>query len=114
MAKLWAISDLHVGHRGNEGVVDTVRSESPDDWLILAGDLCERTDQLDEVLTALAPRFATVIWVPGNHELYTTSKDPMQVFGEARYDHLVEICRHHGVLTRRTRSRSSRTRNRGR
>ncbi|BDD83103.1 metallophosphoesterase [Tsukamurella pulmonis] len=99
MANLWAISDLHVGHRGNEGIVDLIRPAAPDDWLILAGDLCERTDQLDEVLSALAPRFATVIWVPGNHELYTTSKDPMQVFGETRYDHLVEICRHHGVLT---------------
>lgn len=99
MAKLLAISDLHVGHRGNEGIVEQVRSASPDDWLILAGDLCERTDQLDEVLTAIVPRFAKVIWVPGNHELYTTSKDPMQVFGEARYDHLVDLCRSHGVLT---------------
>ncbi|GAB3126003.1 metallophosphoesterase [Tsukamurella serpentis] len=99
MAKLLAISDLHVGHRGNEGIVERIRPDSPDDWLILAGDLCERTDQLDEVLSAVAPRFAKVIWVPGNHELYTTSKDPMQVFGEARYDHLVQICRHHGVLT---------------
>ncbi|CAM3830413.1 metallophosphoesterase family protein [Tsukamurella ocularis] len=99
MAKLWAISDLHVGHRGNEGIVERVQPESSDDWLILAGDLCERTDQLDEVLGALAPRFEKLIWVPGNHELYTTSKDPMQVFGGARYDHLVEICRHHGVLT---------------
>ncbi|ADG78343.1 Metallophosphoesterase OS=Tsukamurella paurometabola (strain ATCC 8368 / DSM / CCUG 35730 /CIP 100753 / JCM 10117 / KCTC 9821 / NBRC 16120 / NCIMB 702349/ NCTC 13040) OX=521096 GN=Tpau_1725 PE=4 SV=1 [Tsukamurella paurometabola] len=99
MAKLFAISDLHVGHRGNEEIVDRIRPETPDDWLILAGDICERTDALDEVLAAVAPRFATVIWVPGNHELYTTAKDPMQVFGAARYDHLVDLCRSHGVLT---------------
>ncbi|CAM4030190.1 MULTISPECIES: metallophosphoesterase family protein [Tsukamurella] len=99
MAKLFAISDLHVGHRGNEVIVERIQPESPDDWLILAGDICERTDALDEVLAAVAPRFAKVIWVPGNHELYTTAKDPMQVFGEARYDHLVDLCRSHGVLT---------------
>lgn len=99
VAKLLAVSDLHVGHRGNEQIIDRIRTDDPQDWLILAGDLCERTDVLDEVLAAVTGRFAKVIWVPGNHELYTTVKDPMQVFGEPRYDHLVQICRNRGVLT---------------
>ncbi|MGC3971850.1 MAG: metallophosphoesterase [Pirellulales bacterium] len=99
MAKLLAISDLHVGHRGNEGVIERVRSDSRDDWLIVCGDVCERSDVLDDVLAQLVRRFANVIWVPGNHELYTTSKDPMQIHGQARYDHLVELCRNRGVLT---------------
>ena len=37
--------------------------------------------------------------MPGNHELWTTSKDPMQVFGRARYDYLVNMCDEMGVVT---------------
>ena len=38
-AKLWAISDIHVGHRGNRPVTEDLYPESPDDWLIVAGDV---------------------------------------------------------------------------
>jgi hypothetical protein len=40
-----------------------------------------------------------VIWVPGNHELWTLSTDPVQLRGEARYQYLVSMCRGLGVLT---------------
>lgn len=99
MATLWAISDLHVAHRGNEHIVDQIRPREPGDWLIAAGDVSERTDDIIDTLRRLKARFSTVIWVPGNHELYTTSKDPLQIFGVARYDYLVQACRDIGVLT---------------
>ncbi|WLP91152.1 metallophosphoesterase [Gordonia sp. NB41Y] len=99
MATLWAISDLHVAHRGNEHIIDQVRPSSDDDWLIVAGDVAERTDDIIDTLRRLRARFHTVIWVPGNHELYTTAKDPLQVFGVARYDYLVQACRDIGVIT---------------
>src|SRR5690625_5775585 len=47
----------------------------------------------------LRKRFAKVSLVPGNHELSTTSKDPTQIFGRARYDYLVNMCDEMGVLT---------------
>lgn len=99
MATLWAISDLHVGHRGNEHIVDALRPAAPGDWLIVAGDVAERTDDIGDTLRRLAARFAKVVWVPGNHELYTTTKDPLQIHGVARYDYLVQMCRDLGVLT---------------
>ena len=40
-----------------------------------------------------------MIWVPGNHELWTTTRDPMQIFGKARYDYLVNMCDEMGVVT---------------
>ena len=40
-----------------------------------------------------------MIWVPGNHELWTTAKDPMQIFGRARYDYLVNMCDEMGIVT---------------
>ncbi len=99
MATLWAISDLHVAHRGNEHIVDQIHPTDPDDWLIVAGDIGERTDDIAETLRRLRARFDTVIWVPGNHELYTTAKDPLQIHGVARYDYLVQACRDMGVVT---------------
>ncbi|NMN99850.1 metallophosphoesterase [Gordonia sp. TBRC 11910] len=99
MATLWAISDLHVAHRGNEHIVDKIRPTDPDDWLIVAGDVGERTDDIIDTLRRLRARFHTVIWVPGNHELYTTAKDPLQIHGVARYDYLVQACRDIGVIT---------------
>ena len=99
MATLWAISDLHTGHTGNKPVTESLHPSSPDDWLIVAGDVAERTDEIRWALDLLRKRFAKVIWVPGNHELWTTSKDPMQVFGRARYDYLVNMCDEMGVVT---------------
>ena len=38
----------------------------------VAGDVAERTDDIRWSLDLLRRRFAKVIWVPGNHELWTT------------------------------------------
>ena len=99
VATLWAVSDLHTGHTGNKPVTESLYPSSPDDWLIVAGDVAERTDEIRWALDLLRKRFAKVIWVPGNHELWTTSKDPVQVFGRARYDYLVDMCDEMGVIT---------------
>src|SRR5215208_6232084 len=96
---LWAISDLHTGHTGNKPITESLHPSSPDDWLIVAGDVAERTDEIHWSLDLLRKRFAKVIWVPGNHELWTTAKDPMQIFGKARYDYLVNMCDEMGIVT---------------
>ncbi|WP_145239031.1 metallophosphoesterase [Prescottella equi] len=97
--KLMAVSDTHVGHRGNRPITEEIYPESPDDWLIVAGDVSEKADDIRWALTLLKSRFAKVIWVPGNHELWTTAKDSVQMHGKARYDYLVDMCREIGVLT---------------
>ena len=96
---LWAISDLHTGHTGNKPITESLHPSSPDDWLIVAGDVAERTDEIRWALDLLRKRFAKVIWVPGNHELWTTNRDPMQIFGKARYDYLVNMCDEMGIVT---------------
>ena len=40
-AKLWAVSDIHVGHKGNRPVTESIEPESPEDWLIVPGDVSE-------------------------------------------------------------------------
>ena len=98
--RLLAVSDLHVRHPENRAAAAELRPTHPDDWLIVAGDVAEEVDDVVATLTALRQRFATVIWVPGNHELWTRAKEPgPELRGVARYDRLVQGCRDAGVLT---------------
>lgn len=95
--KLWAISDLHVGYPDNRAAIAAI-APHPDDWLILGGDLGESAEQVAWTLDTLGPRFAQLIWVPGNHELWTR---PLRTGkrGVAKYEELVALCRARGVLT---------------
>jgi 3',5'-cyclic AMP phosphodiesterase CpdA len=98
-ARLLAVSDLHVRYPENRAVVDGLRPGSDADWLVVAGDVAEQAEDVAWALGLLGERFARVIWVPGNHELWTRTKDPLSLRGEARYRHLVGLCRELGVLT---------------
>jgi 3',5'-cyclic AMP phosphodiesterase CpdA len=95
---LRAVSDLHVGHRGNAGVVDEIHPAHPGDWLIVAGDVAEKVDHVVDALERLAARFERVIWAPGNHELWI-GRDDDGITSTTKYDRLVEACRAIGVDT---------------
>jgi 3',5'-cyclic AMP phosphodiesterase CpdA len=96
---LFAVSDLHISYPENREVLDRLRPSGPADWLLVAGDVSERVADLEWALRLLASRFARVVWVPGNHDLWTHNSDPVTLRGEERYRHLVEVCREAGVLT---------------
>lgn len=97
--RLFAVSDLHVSHPENRDIADRLTPSTGDDWLIVAGDVGEVFADIERTLGGLADRFARVIWVPGNHELWTHPSDPVQLRGEERYRALVDMCRRLGVLT---------------
>lgn len=98
--KLFAISDLHLSNAANRDALATL-PDFPDDWVILAGDVAERFDHLRLAFATFTRRFKRVIWVPGNHELWSVPEDgndtPLR--GEARYRALVELARSFGVVT---------------
>jgi 3',5'-cyclic AMP phosphodiesterase CpdA len=96
---LLATSDLHVSHEGNREVVERIRPTTDGDWLIVAGDVADRVVDIEWTLRLLRERFERVIWAPGNHELWTVSRDEVQLRGVERYEHLVALCRELGVLT---------------
>ncbi|MFH8619734.1 metallophosphoesterase family protein [Streptomyces sp. NPDC017979] len=96
---LRAVSDLHISYTENRDIVAALKPESPDDWLIVAGDVGELMADVEWALSLLRDRFAQVIWVPGNHELWTVQRDPDQRRGVERYEALVAMCRRLGVLT---------------
>ncbi|SEL82406.1 metallophosphoesterase family protein [Streptacidiphilus jiangxiensis] len=97
--RLLAVSDLHIGFDRNRKVVESLRPTTPDDWLLVAGDVSERQEDIRWALGLLAARFAKVVWAPGNHDLWTHDADPGAARGVARYQGLVRLCRDLGVLT---------------
>lgn len=97
--RLFAVSDIHVTYKENRQLIEDLWPESASDWLLVAGDVGDRPSDVEWALWVLSSRFARVIWAPGNHELWTRPDDPVQLRGEQRYLHLVDICRSMGVAT---------------
>ena len=97
--RLLAVSDLHVSHPRNRRWVADLPSGSPGDWLLVAGDLAEKVEDIEWTLRTLRSCYGTVVWVPGNHDLWAHPRDPVKLRGEARYQHLVALCRELGVIT---------------
>lgn len=94
-----ALSDLHVHYEANQEVVASLVPEHPEDWLVVPGDVGQRVDEVVSVLEALTARFARVVWVPGNHELWALPRDRGGLRGQAKYEELVRCCREIGVVT---------------
>jgi len=99
VSNLTAVSDLHVSYAENRDVVESLAPTSADDWLLVAGDVGERIADVEWTLRTLREKFGTVVWAPGNHELWTTPDDPTGPRGVARYEALVDMCRRLGVIT---------------
>jgi 3',5'-cyclic AMP phosphodiesterase CpdA len=97
--RLLALSDLHVSYPENRAIVEGLQPGSSGDWLIVAGDVGELFADIEWALGLLSKRFDTLIWVPGNHELWTHSRETVPWRGVERYQRLVEMCRHLGVAT---------------
>ena len=96
--RLWALSDLHVSHPQNRAALASLPA-FPDDWLILAGDVGHGVQPLDWCFRQLTPKFRQVVWVPGNHELWTVPRAVPRLAGSALYERLVRVARGYGVLT---------------
>ena len=97
--KLWALSDLHLHYPANQAALEQLKPRGQD-WLILAGDVGETPEQLAWAIDVLQPKFGTLLWVPGNHKLWTMPKEGEDApRGEARYLAYVELCRSRGVWT---------------
>lgn len=96
--RLWAIGDLHLGSAINRGALDALPDHG-EDWLILCGDICESAAHLRQCFEALAPKFARLIWVPGNHELWSARPRRERPGAPEKYRSLVELARAMRVST---------------
>ena len=97
--RLLAISDLHLSHAVNLAGLRDIPDHG-NDWLIVAGDISHRPEHTDLALSILRDRFARLIWVPGNHDLWTVPRaGEARLSGAARYRRLLALARAHGALT---------------
>lgn len=96
--RLLAVSDLHLNYPANREALLAYEPD-PADWILLVGDIGDTEAQLEVAFGHLAPRAARVIWVPGNHELWTTPRSRSPARGVARYERLVALARGYGVGT---------------
>ncbi|CAN7769184.1 metallophosphoesterase [Rhizobium leguminosarum] len=96
--KIYAISDLHIGYQDNQRALAEITAR-PNDWLILAGDVGETHAHLKYAFEVLQPKFRQLVWVPGNHELWTMPSDSDTARGEFKYNQLINLCRSFQVLT---------------
>jgi predicted phosphodiesterase len=71
--RIFALSDIHVDYDVNSRWVENLSAaDYREDVLILAGDVSDTRRRLAWTLETLARRFRTVLFVPGNHELWVT------------------------------------------
>ena len=96
--KLFAVADLHLGHPANREALPRLPAH-PGDWLILAGDVGETERHLELAFDSLQPKYKQIVWVPGNHELWSVASEGIALRGVTRYERMVELCRAHGVIT---------------
>jgi hypothetical protein len=96
--KLYALADLHLRYEVTRRALLALEPH-PEDWLIVAGDVGETEEHLRFALALLTRRFARLLWVPGNHDLWTAPSPAETLRGVAKYERLVQVCREHGVLT---------------
>ena len=97
--RLLAIGDLHLSNPINREALLNIPDHG-DDWLIIAGDVAESLEYQDLAFRELGRRFGKLIWVPGNHDLWSVPRDgATPARGVARYRTLVDLARTHGALT---------------
>lgn len=69
--RVFAVSDLHLDYAPNLAWVEQLSlHDYRQDALILAGDISDRLALLTQGFEALTRRFAVVLFVPGNHDLW--------------------------------------------
>ena len=96
--RVHAISDLHVDYKGNRDEIETWSDEDyQNDSLIVAGDVTDRLDILEQTFVTLLRKFDSVFYVPGNHELWIR-KDAMNHSLE-KFAAILELCKRLGVKT---------------
>jgi predicted phosphodiesterase len=97
--RVLAISDLHVDYEENARWLESLPPrEYRHDVLILAGDLSDSLTRLEWALSALARRFARVVYTPGNHDLWVR-RDPAIDSSLVKLDRIRAAAERCGVWT---------------
>jgi predicted MPP superfamily phosphohydrolase len=75
--RVWSLSDLHCDNHSNLRWIEawpTQKTQSARNVLIVAGDISSKLDVLQKTLAVLQTKYDEVLFVPGNHELWVSSR----------------------------------------
>jgi predicted phosphodiesterase len=96
--RIFALSDIHIDYAENRAWLSGLSAEDyRSDILILAGDVADLTDLLAEAFAGLSRKFRKVLFVPGNHDLWTYRNGMTSSL--ERFNHVRNVASDHGVLT---------------
>lgn len=74
--RFFALSDIHVDYPENLDWVESIDpNQYQNDILLLAGDVTDDFILLGRVLDGIQAKFASVLFLPGNHELWLGKED---------------------------------------
>jgi len=98
--RVFAASDLHVDFAANLAVVEDISAvDHLDDVLILAGDVAHRFEVLLGILETLRARFRSLLYVPGNHDLWVRDDGDDSI---AKFHRILEMCARLDISTQPT------------
>lgn len=79
--RVFAVSDIHIDYPENKKWVTQLSSlDYVDDILIVAGDVTDELTLLDQCFYELCKKFKSVLFVPGNHELWVSREKSLTSF----------------------------------
>lgn len=97
MARIWGISDLHVDYAENFHAIEQWSDwDFQQDVLLLAGDLTDKLELLGRALAVCRRKFAQVVFVPGNHEMWVKGPAP-RMDSLAKWQAIRQLCRDEGI-----------------
>jgi Icc-related predicted phosphoesterase len=97
--RIHCVSDLHVDFDVNSQWVDGLSSaDYTDDVLIVAGDISDSLRSLERTLASLVAKFETVLFIPGNHELWVIRQRETDT-SFAKFDQVNQVALEAGALT---------------
>lgn len=98
MIRIFAISDLHVDYQQNFRWVENLsKFEYKKDILLIAGDISDDHNLLERIFILLKKKFATVAFVPGNHDLWVRKKEASNSY--EKFNLLKKISKSNGIET---------------
>jgi len=96
--RLFALSDIHVDYPVNaQWIADLSRYDFTEDAIILAGDVSHEKSRVETTLDNLCTRFAHVLFIPGNHDIWITKQETMSSI--EKYAEVCQLAREIGAHT---------------
>ncbi|THV25192.1 metallophosphoesterase [Peteryoungia ipomoeae] len=97
--RLFLGSDFHVDYAQNlHWLGQLSRQDFTDDVLIVAGDLSDDVDLIQSCFDILVPRYKKLLFLPGNHDLWTARSGRGPSFD--KFELLQTLCGGYGIETR--------------